>query len=47
MSLEQYKGHQGNHHWRGIVVKHNVKEGSFNPMFVDLDYLKERYGESL
>lgn len=42
---EGYKGHQGNHHWRGIVVKHNVQDGSFNPMFVSLDYLKERYGE--
>ena len=42
---EGYKGHQGNHHWRGIVVKHNVKEGNFNPMFVSLDYLKERYSK--
>lgn len=41
---EEYKGHQGNHHWRGIVVKHNVEAGSFNPMFVSLDYLKERFG---
>lgn len=41
---EDYKGHQGNHHWRGIVVKHNVKDGSFNPMFVSLDYLEKRYG---
>ncbi len=41
---EGYKGHQGNNHWRGIVVKHNVKQGSFNPMFVDLDYLEKRYG---
>ncbi len=40
---EDYKGHQGNHHWRGIVVKHNVKDGSFNPMFVSLDYLRSRY----
>lgn len=40
---EAYKGYQGNHHWRGIVVKHNVKDGSFNPMFVSLDYLRERY----
>ena len=44
---EDYKGHQGNHHWRGVVVKHNVTEGSFNPMFVDLDYLKERYGDKI
>lgn len=41
--LESYKGHQGNHHWRGIVVQHNVKKGSFNPMFIDLEYLKSRY----
>lgn len=40
---ESYKGHQGNHHWRGIVMKHNVKDGSFNPMFVNLQYLKDRY----
>ena len=42
---EGYKGYQGNHHWRGIVVKHNVKGGSFNPMFVDLEYLESRYSE--
>lgn len=42
---EGYKGYQGNYHWRGIVVKHNVEEGSFNPMFVDMQYLKSRYGK--
>lgn len=42
---EGYKGYQGNHHWRGIVVQHNVKGGSFNPMFVDLAYLKRRYSK--
>tara|TARA_R110000822_G_scaffold275773_1_gene397904 strand:+ start:30601 stop:31371 length:771 start_codon:yes stop_codon:yes gene_type:complete len=41
---EDYKGYQGNHHWRGIVMLHDVIDGSFNPMFVDLKYLKERYG---
>lgn len=41
---EAYKGVQGNHHWRGIVVKHNVTEGSFNPMFINLAYLEDRYG---
>lgn len=40
---ENYKGFQGNHHWRGIVIQHNVKDGSFNPMFVNLEYLKKRY----
>lgn len=40
---EAYKGPQGNFHARNIVVQHNVKEGSFNPMFIDLDYLRDRY----
>ncbi len=40
---EEYKGYQGNAHWRGIIVKHDVKNGSYNPMFVDLDYLCKRY----
>lgn len=41
---EDYKGKQGNHHWRGVVVKHNVKNGSYDPLFVSLDWLREEYG---
>ncbi len=41
---EKYKGPQGNHHWRGVVVKHNVSNGGFSPMFVDLDFLKKKFG---
>lgn len=40
---EEYKGPQGNAHWRGVIVKHAVNEGQYNPMFVDLDYLCRRY----
>jgi len=40
---EDYKGPQGNAHWRGVVLKHQVEDGSYNPMFVDLDYLCRRY----
>ncbi len=41
---EEYRGFQGNAlHWRGIVACHDVKAGSYNPMFIDLDYLKRRY----
>jgi hypothetical protein len=40
---EDYKGYQGNAHWRGIVVKHEVNDGSYDPMFVSLDYLCRRY----
>lgn len=42
---EDYKGYQGNLHWRGIIMLHRVKEGSFDPMFVSLDYLRDRYGK--
>jgi len=45
---EDYKGPQGNAHWRGIIVKHQVKNGSYDPMFISLDYLCRRYeGSSL
>jgi hypothetical protein len=40
---EDYKGFQGNAHWRGIVVCHGVADGSYDPMFVRLDYLCRRY----
>jgi len=40
---EDYKGPQGNAHWRGIIVKHQVRDGSYDPMFVSLDYLCRRY----
>jgi hypothetical protein len=40
---EDYKGPQGNAHWRGIIVKHEVDGGSYDPMFVSLDYLCRKY----
>ena len=40
---ENYKGPQGNHHWRGIIVKHEVEDGAYDPMFVSLNYLCKRY----
>ena len=42
---EGYKGVQGNHHWRGIIVKHNVHDGSYDPLFVSLDWLEKQYGK--
>lgn len=42
---EHYKGVQGNKHWRGIVVKHNVRNGSYDPLFVSLNWLEKRYGK--
>jgi hypothetical protein len=40
---EDYKGPQGNHHWRGIVVLNGVKDGSADPMPLSLDYLCRSY----
>lgn len=45
---EDYKGPQGNAHWRGILVKHQVYDGAYDLMEVSLDYLCRRYeGTSL
>ena len=40
---EDYKGPQGNFHWRGIIVKHQVDNGAYDLMEVSLDYLCRRY----
>ncbi len=40
---EGYLGPQGNKHWRGLVVLHEVDNGSFDEMFVSLDYMKNNY----
>lgn len=42
---EGYKGYQGNNHFRGLTVLHEVDDGFAVPMFVSLDYMKEKYGE--
>lgn len=40
---EEYLGPQGNDYWRGIVVCHAVKDGTYDPKFVSLDSLCRRY----
>ena len=40
---EDYLGPQGNKHWRGILMLHEVKDGAFDVMPVSLKYLKEKY----
>lgn len=42
---EDYKGYQGNAHFRGVVMLHDVHDGSYDPMIVSLKYLRARYGE--
>lgn len=43
---EGYLSPQGNHHWRGILMLHEVKNGEYNLCEVSLAYLKRRYGGS-
>lgn len=43
---EDYKGPQGNKHWRGVLMLHNVTDGNFNIMSTDLTYLEQRYNKS-
>jgi hypothetical protein len=40
---EDYKGPQGNHHWRGIIVKRYVDNGTYDAQFVSIDSLCRRY----
>jgi hypothetical protein len=41
---EGYMGPQGNEHWRGFYMLHEVNDGSFDEMAVSLDYLRRTYG---
>lgn len=40
---EDYLGPQGNNHWRGIIILHNVNNGSFDLMPVPLEFIKSKY----
>jgi hypothetical protein len=40
---ERYLGPQATAYWRGIVVKHQVERGTYDAMFVSLEYLCRRY----
>lgn len=41
---ELYLSPQGHCYWKGVIVKHQVTKGSYDPMFVSLGYLRSRYG---
>ena len=40
---EDYMGAQGNKHWRGFLMLHEVNGGSFDEMWVSLDYINKKY----
>jgi hypothetical protein len=43
---EKYLGPQAGDHWNGVMVLHEVNNGSFDEMSVSLDFLKERYAKA-
>ena len=43
---EDYMGPQGNKHWRGALMLHNVNDGEFDTVPVPLNYLERKYGGS-
>lgn len=40
---EDYRGNQGQRHWRGLIVLNEVEDGDFSFMDVTLDYLCRKY----
>lgn len=42
---EDYMSTQGNNHWRGFLVLHDVQDGEFDLMPVSLNYINKRYAD--
>lgn len=40
---EDYMGPQGNKHWRGCFMLHEVDNGTFDEMWISLNYLNKKY----
>lgn len=40
---EEYMGPQGNEHWRGALMLHNVEDGQFDLNPLPMKYLKDKY----
>jgi hypothetical protein len=40
---ESYLGAQGNRHWRGCLMLHEVLNGAFDEMWVSLNFINQRY----
>lgn len=46
--IENYRGAQGQRHWRGVIVLNEVEDGEHCPMPLSLSYLCKRYtGDTL
>jgi hypothetical protein len=40
---EEYKGYQGNAHYRGCIMKHEVEDGNYCLVEISIDYLLKEY----
>lgn len=40
---EDYRGAQGNSHWRGCIMKNEVREGRYDPCFLSMEYLLRKW----
>lgn len=38
-----YMGAQGNIHWRGVIMLHNAVNGSFDEVYIPIQYLIDKY----
>lgn len=48
LHIEDYRGAQGQRHWRGVVVLNEVEDGEYDIMPLSLKYLCKKYtGDSL
>lgn len=43
MHEEDFLSPQGTAYWRGVIVKHEVLNGKYDPMFVSMDYLLRQW----
>lgn len=41
---EHYLNHQTNKHWRGVLMLNEVVDGSFDEMYISLEFLRKKYG---
>jgi len=41
---EEYMYSQGNKHWRGCIMLHEINDGQCDEMFISLDWLRKKYG---
>lgn len=47
MHEEDYLSAQGTAYWRGVVYKHEVMNGEYDPMFVSMRYLLDNYWDGV